>query len=34
MKMTGGGIEAFERREGDFNRRERRVHRGRVEQRR
>ena len=29
-----GGIEAFDRREGDFNRRERRVHRVRVEQRR
>jgi len=29
-----GGIEAFDRREGDFNRRERRGHRGRVEQRR
>ena len=29
-----GGIEAFERREGDFNRRERRGHRGRVAQRR
>jgi len=25
------GIEAFDRREGDFNRRERRGHRGRVE---
>ncbi len=28
-----GGIDAFERREGDFNRKERRGHRGRVEER-